>query len=74
MKGCGFSNGTDPLPGMGRPITLSGMEGGIFLTAYVDPGAGGLLLQIIFGGLAGLAVVIKLQWSRIAGFFRRKSR
>ncbi len=37
---------------------------------YMDPGSGSLLLQIILGGLAGLAVAGKLFWHRIISFFR----
>jgi hypothetical protein len=33
--------------------------------AYLDPGSGGLLLQLFFGGLAGLAVVVRLYWHRL---------
>ena len=37
---------------------------------YMDPGSGSLLLQIILGGLAGLAVAGKLFWHRVVSFFR----
>ena len=33
--------------------------------AYIDPGAGSLLLQLILGGLGGLLVAIRLFWRRI---------
>ena len=33
--------------------------------SYVDPTAGGMLLQVLLGGVAGIAVVIKLFWYRI---------
>ncbi len=33
--------------------------------AYMDPGTGSMLLQLILGGAAGLFVVIKLFWHRI---------
>ena len=32
--------------------------------AYIDPGSGSLLLQLILGGIAGLGVVAKLYWQR----------
>ena len=32
---------------------------------YLDPGAGSMILQALAGGLAGLAVVLKLYWARI---------
>lgn len=38
--------------------------------AYLDPGAGSMLLQILLGGLAGVAVILKLFWHRIKAFFR----
>ena len=37
----------------------------LHLVAYLDPAAGSLLLQIILGGVAGLALVLKLFWHRI---------
>lgn len=37
--------------------------------SYVDPTTGGLLLQVIFGGLAGFAVIAKLFWHRFASLF-----
>ena len=33
--------------------------------AYIDPGSGSVLLQLILGGVAGIAVVVKLYWERI---------
>ena len=37
--------------------------------AYLDPGSGSLLLQILLGGLAGIGVLAKLYWHRIREFF-----
>ncbi len=39
--------------------------------AYVDPGTGSMILQVILGGFAALAVVGKLYWHRFIAFFRR---
>ena len=36
---------------------------------YIDPTTGGVLLQVIFGGVAGIAVVMKVFWHRFASFF-----
>lgn len=33
--------------------------------AYVDPGAGSLLLQLIIGGVGGALVALKLFWGRL---------
>ena len=50
-------------------ITLIGiMPTGIAL-AYLDPGSGSLLIQIIIAGILGLIVALKLYWSRIIAFF-----
>jgi hypothetical protein len=38
--------------------------------AYLDAGSGSMLLQLLLGGLAGLAVVLKVFWNRIRGVFR----
>lgn len=39
--------------------------------AYLDPGMGSLLLQTVIGGIAGLALVLKIYWHRIKRFFFR---
>ena len=39
------------------------------LLAYLDPASGSLLLQLILGGVAGLALVLKLFWHRILSLF-----
>lgn len=40
--------------------------------AYLDPASGSMLLQMIVGGIAGLALTGKLFWQRILGFFSGK--
>jgi hypothetical protein len=37
--------------------------------AYLDPGTGSMLIQMLLGGVAGVLVVGKLYWSRIKTFF-----
>lgn len=37
--------------------------------SYLDPGTGSVLLQILFGGVAGVLVIVNLYWSRIRAFF-----
>lgn len=39
--------------------------------AYVDPGAGSLLLQLIIGGIGGAFVAFKLFWGRIRNSRRK---
>lgn len=41
--------------------------------AYLDPGTGSMILQIIFGGVAGLMVVGKLYWAKFKALFSRGS-
>jgi len=36
-----------------------------FLVAYIDPSAGGMLLQLLLAGTAGVAVLGKVFWTRI---------
>jgi hypothetical protein len=36
--------------------------------AYLDPGSGSMILQLILGGVAGLVVVFKLYWGRLLSF------
>ena len=40
------------------------------LFAYLDPGSGSMILQIIAGGLAAVAVTAKLYWGRVLKFLR----
>jgi hypothetical protein len=42
------------------------------ILAYIDPGAGSLLIQLLIGGLAGLAALVKFRWNRIRATFARK--
>ena len=37
--------------------------------AYLDPGSGSMLLQILLGGIAGVAVAGKMYWQRIKAKF-----
>jgi hypothetical protein len=39
--------------------------------AYVDPGTGGMLTQLLTGGVAGLLVLLRLYWSRLRDTMRR---
>jgi len=44
--------------------------------AYLDPGSGSLILQLILGGLAGLAMILKLYWHKLRnllGLSKKKS-
>jgi hypothetical protein len=38
--------------------------------AYLDPGSGSMLVQLLVGGIAGIAVTAKLYWHRILRLLR----
>jgi hypothetical protein len=37
---------------------------------YLDPGSGSMLLQLLLGGVAGVAVMLRIFWQQFSGFFR----
>ena len=39
--------------------------------AYLDPGTGSLVLQVLLAGIAGAACWIKIQWNNIKNFFNK---
>jgi hypothetical protein len=41
--------------------------------AYLDPGSGSMMLQLLFGGVAGVIVIVKLYWKSFVSLFRRKN-
>jgi hypothetical protein len=41
--------------------------------AYLDPGSGSYLLQLILAGLLGAGFAVRMFWGRIKEFFRRGS-
>ena len=42
--------------------------------AYLDPASGSMILQLVLGGVAGLAVAVRLLWRRLLrGLGRRDS-
>ena len=40
------------------------------LLAYLDPGTGSMLLQLLVGGVAAIGVTAKFYWRRILRFVR----
>lgn len=40
------------------------------LLAYLDPGSGSMILQILAGGVAAVAVTARLYWDRILKFLK----
>ncbi len=41
--------------------------------AYIDPGAGSMVLQLLLGGFAGALLVGKLYWHNFKALFTRKT-
>ena len=39
--------------------------------AYLDPGSGSMMVQLLLAGFAGLAIAAKVFWRRIKSFFTR---
>ena len=39
--------------------------------AYLDPGSGSLIFQVVVGGAMAIALSVKIFWRRITTFFRR---
>jgi len=42
--------------------------------AYLDPGSGSILIQLVIAALLGLGVAIGASWSKIKGWFGIKSK
>ncbi|MCL4274911.1 MAG: hypothetical protein KJZ77_13650 [Anaerolineales bacterium] len=40
--------------------------------AYLDPGSGSIILQLILAAILGIGVFVRVQWSRIKSLFGRK--
>lgn len=38
--------------------------------AYLDPGSGSMILQVLVGGVAAAAVTAKIYWGRLLKFLR----
>jgi len=36
--------------------------------AYLDPGTGSMILQVLLGGIAGVAVAGRFYWRKVLGF------
>lgn len=44
---------------------------GSYVLGYLDPGSGSVIVQVLLGGAAGLAVAFKLFRHRVARLLRR---
>ncbi len=53
-------------------VCLSALNLGAPAYAYLDPGTGSMLVQMLLGGVAGALVIGKLYWHRLKAFFDRQ--
>ena len=42
--------------------------------AYIDPGTGSMILQLLLGGVAGALLIGKMYWQKLLAFFRPDSK
>jgi hypothetical protein len=42
-----------------------------FICAYLDPGTGSIIIQVVIAGLFGVIFVIKLFWGKIKNLFKK---
>jgi hypothetical protein len=42
-------------------------------TAYLDPGSGSFILQLIIAGIVGAGFVLRGYWSKVVAFFKGSS-
>jgi len=41
--------------------------------AYLDPGSGSFLIQLLLAGIVGAGFIIKVYWKKIKGLFTRST-
>lgn len=44
------------------------------MLAYLDANSGGIIVAAFAGGIAGIAVLLRLYWHRFLGIFSKKHR
>lgn len=59
----------------GEILHLINLKAGQLLStrAYLDPGSGSFILQLILATLLGLGFVLKGYWSKVVSLFKRRS-
>lgn len=55
----------------GAVVSMLFVAGALPAHAYLDPGTGSMLLQLLLGGVAGALVVVRLYWSNVKTRFAR---
>ncbi len=62
---------------IGHSVILTSLHTGLMLVveptkfAYLDPGSGSYLLQLLIAGLLGAAFAVRASWGRIKALFGR---
>lgn len=56
------------------PIILAVLAFERPILAYLDPGSGSMMLQLLLGGVAAVGVVLKLYWYRLRDVLGFRSR
>lgn len=41
--------------------------------AYIDPGSGSFILQVVVGAILGASVAVKMYWARLRAYFGSRS-
>jgi hypothetical protein len=62
-----------PRPELFQVVTIHSLVPPLRIHAYLDPGSGSFLLQLLIAGLVGFAFLFKGFWRKVAGLFTRKS-
>jgi len=44
----------------------------VYVYAYLDPGTGSMLLQLLIGGVVAAMFTIKIYWYKLKSFIKRK--
>ena len=62
--------------GIRRPVALIMLSMWLLLEvplhAYLDPGSGSMLLQLLLGGFVGVGMIVRLYWTRLTALLQRK--
>lgn len=45
------------------------LYGAMSALAYIDPGSGSFILQVVIGTLLGASVAVKMYWARLRAYF-----
>lgn len=58
---------------LNRPLILTALAlvAATPASAYIDPGTGSYIFQIILGSVIGMGMALKAYWARVSDFLRR---